>query len=243
MPYRNSRYNGKFDVSKISDSKRDVVVDGVTKTRAIKLYMLDQFTYSDSNKEVNNTEVLAVGDELMVNSAYKNTRYKVTYADNANKQVELELVEGFEPIKITADSLAIYKNVGNTLEAEINVGFNERMLVFIKAIDPVSKMLAEQWSPGVGFYSNDLNITKEGDQLKVEGTAPKGDEEVNYLHKGIGGRNFSREFTLADHVEVESAGLELGMLNIHLKRNVPEELQPKKIKINDGLLIDGKKGK
>ena len=94
-----------------------------------------------------------------------------------------------------------------------------------------------------GFGMDNLNITKEGDQLKVEGTAPKGDEEVNYLHKGIGGRNFSREFTLADHVEVESAGLELGMLNIHLKRNVPEELQPKKIKINDGLLIDGKKGK
>tara|TARA_B110000858_G_scaffold179204_1_gene215707 strand:+ start:371 stop:832 length:462 start_codon:yes stop_codon:yes gene_type:complete len=94
-----------------------------------------------------------------------------------------------------------------------------------------------------GFGMDNLNITKEGDQLKVEGTAPKGDEEVNYLHKGIGGRNFSREFTLADHVEVESAGLELGMLNIHLKRNVPDELQPKKIKINDGLLIDGKKGK
>ena len=82
-----------------------------------------------------------------------------------------------------------------------------------------------------GFGMDNLNITKEGDQLKVEGTAPKGDEEVNYLHKGIGGRNFSREFTLADHVEVESAGLELGMLNIHLKRNLPEELQPKTIQI------------
>jgi len=94
-----------------------------------------------------------------------------------------------------------------------------------------------------GFGMDNLNITKEGDQLKVEGTAPKGDEEVNYLHKGIGGRNFRREFTLADHVDVESAGLELGMLNIHLKRSVPEELQPKKIKINDGVTINGKTGK
>jgi HSP20 family molecular chaperone IbpA len=31
---------------------------------------------------------------------------------------------------------------------------------------------------------------------------------------------------------VEGATLELGMLNIHLKREVPEELQPKKIAIN-----------
>ena len=91
-----------------------------------------------------------------------------------------------------------------------------------------------------GFGMDNLSITTDGDQLKIEGTAPKGDEKVNYLHKGIGGRNFRREFTLADHVEVENAGLELGMLNIHLKRNIPEELQPKKIEIQDHSYIDSK---
>jgi molecular chaperone IbpA len=72
----------------------------------------------------------------------------------------------------------------------------------------------------------------DGNQLRIEGTAPKGDDEVNYLHKGIGGRNFRREFTLADHVVVADASLELGMLNIHLVREVPEALRPKTIKIN-----------
>ena len=90
-----------------------------------------------------------------------------------------------------------------------------------------------------GFGMDNLSIEKDGDTLKIEGTAPKGDDKVNYLHKGIGGRNFRREFTLAEHVDVVSANLELGMLNIHLKREVPEELQPKKIKINNGLTIDG----
>jgi molecular chaperone IbpA len=84
-----------------------------------------------------------------------------------------------------------------------------------------------------GFGMDNLDITKDGKILRIEGTAPKGDEDVNYLHKGIGGRNFRREFTLADHVEVVQAGLELGMLNIHLKREVPEELQPKKIEIKN----------
>ena len=83
-----------------------------------------------------------------------------------------------------------------------------------------------------GFGMDNLSITKDQDQLKIEGTAPKGDESVNYLHKGIGGRNFRREFTLADHVEVDSAGLELGMLNVHLVRNIPDALKPKKIDIN-----------
>ena len=90
-----------------------------------------------------------------------------------------------------------------------------------------------------GFGMDNLSIEKDGNTLKIEGTAPKGDDDVNYLHKGIGGRNFRREFTLADHVDVVTANLELGMLNVHLKRELPEELQPKKIKINDGLTIEG----
>src|SRR6056300_888678 len=90
-----------------------------------------------------------------------------------------------------------------------------------------------------GFGMDNLDITKDKNILRIEGTSPKGDETVNYLHKGIGGRNFRREFTLADHVEVQNAGLELGMLNIHLKREVPEELQPKKIKINSNLTLEG----
>jgi molecular chaperone IbpA len=83
-----------------------------------------------------------------------------------------------------------------------------------------------------GFGMDNLDVTKDGNQLKIEGIAPKGDEHVNYLHKGIGGRNFRREFTLADYVEVHCANLDLGMLNIHLKREVPEALKPKKIAIN-----------
>ena len=90
-----------------------------------------------------------------------------------------------------------------------------------------------------GFGMDNLEIEKDKNVLKIEGTAPKGDEEVNYLHKGIGGRSFRREFHLADHVDVKDAKLELGMLNIHLKREVPEELQPKKIAINSGVTIEG----
>ena len=89
-----------------------------------------------------------------------------------------------------------------------------------------------------GFGLDNLEITKDGNILRIEGTPPKGGEDVNYLHKGIAGRGFRREFTLADHVEVENAGLELGMLNIHLVRRVPEELQPKRIEITQTNLID-----
>jgi molecular chaperone IbpA len=69
-----------------------------------------------------------------------------------------------------------------------------------------------------GFGMDNLDITKDGKILRIEGTSPKGDEDVNYLHKGIGGRNFRREFTLV--------------------RELPEELQPKKIDITDHSLVE-----
>ena len=84
-----------------------------------------------------------------------------------------------------------------------------------------------------GFGMDNLDIVKEGSVLRIEGKQPPGSENVNYLHKGIAARNFRREFTLADHMEVQGAGLELGMLNVHLVREVPEELQPKRIEITD----------
>ena len=85
-----------------------------------------------------------------------------------------------------------------------------------------------------GFTMEDLEITKEANVLRIEGSSPKGEEQVNYLHKGIGSRNFRREFALADHVEVVDAKLSVGMLDIRLRREIPEALQPKKIEITSG---------
>lgn len=81
-----------------------------------------------------------------------------------------------------------------------------------------------------GFGMDNLSITLDKNLLTVEGNQVES-EGVQYLHRGIGKRNFRRQFTLADHIEVENATLDLGMLNIHLKRNVPEEMQPKSIAI------------
>ncbi len=98
----------------------------------------------------------------------------------------------------------------------------------------VAELNNDEWMISVavaGFGMENLDITLDKNTLTVEGTAPGGDEEVKYLHKGIGGRNFRRSFTLAEHIEVEGAELKNGILNIHLVRNVPEALQPKKIAI------------
>lgn len=82
-----------------------------------------------------------------------------------------------------------------------------------------------------GFRMEDLEVTVEGNTLTVKGTAPEQDETVEYLHKGIAGRSFERQFQIADYVEVKDAALELGVLNITLQRNIPEALLPRRIDI------------
>jgi molecular chaperone IbpA len=85
-----------------------------------------------------------------------------------------------------------------------------------------------------GFSQDELSITKEKNILVIEGKhvdTIEG-EEINYLHKGISERNFRREFRLAEHVVGIYSTLELGILNIHLKREVPEEQKPMTIAIN-----------
>jgi molecular chaperone IbpA len=85
-----------------------------------------------------------------------------------------------------------------------------------------------------GFGPDNLSVTKDKKFLIIEGKEYQPDSEKivpNYLHKGISNRDFRREFKLADHVEIENAHLELGILNIYLKRQVPEEQKPKSIAI------------
>ena len=89
-----------------------------------------------------------------------------------------------------------------------------------------------------GFGHDNLTITKDKKTLVIEGkhsreTVDNAYEEstTKYLHKGISERSFRREFTLADHVEISNAHLELGILSIHLKREVPEDAKPKTIAI------------
>jgi molecular chaperone IbpA len=83
-----------------------------------------------------------------------------------------------------------------------------------------------------GFGPDNIEVTKDGNFLVIEGNPVQNLDEINYLHKGISTRNFRREFKLADHVDIDSVDLELGILSIRLVRNVPEEQKPKKFAIN-----------
>jgi len=80
-----------------------------------------------------------------------------------------------------------------------------------------------------GFSKDDITISVKELQLTVEGQLEASEQEP--IHKGIATRDFKQDFVLAEYVVVKGAELKDGLLRITLKQELPEELQPKIIKI------------
>ena len=81
-----------------------------------------------------------------------------------------------------------------------------------------------------GFRRRDLDVSLDNNTLVVEGRRDTTENE--YIHKGMSTRHFKRSWSLARYMEVDDAKFEDGVLKLELKRNLPEELKPKKIKIS-----------
>ena len=82
-----------------------------------------------------------------------------------------------------------------------------------------------------GFKRDDIEITAEGNRLHVNGAIKTAKSDVQYLHRGIGTRNFSHKYTLADTVIVKGADIVDGLLVIKLENQIPEEKKPRIIQI------------
>jgi molecular chaperone IbpA len=97
-----------------------------------------------------------------------------------------------------------------------------------------------------GFAEADLSIEVKENTLTLRGKKQTGGEERtgNVLYQGIAGRNFERKFQLADHVQVEGASLENGLLHVDLTRLVPEALKHRVIPITTtGQVLEGSAAK
>lgn len=169
VPPRNLRYVGNFSVLRVKNKQQDVLVDGQTVKVYSQIYKLDKLTYTDLNSGFTDSISLKIGDSVIVNNERKNTRYLVKSVDSTTNEVGLELIEGYDAINIGASVISIYKGQEDNIQLEIPIGFDENIAVFVKAVDPVSKIPSEFWSPGIAFYTNELQILQtNGDVQTLE---------------------------------------------------------------------------
>jgi molecular chaperone IbpA len=87
-----------------------------------------------------------------------------------------------------------------------------------------------------GFAPEDITITAQQNKLTIAGRKPEAISRISHevLYQGISARPFERNFNLDDHVEVQGASFENGLLQVDLVRKIPEAMKPRKIAIRSG---------
>lgn len=84
-----------------------------------------------------------------------------------------------------------------------------------------------------GFTMEEVDVELDNNELIIKGQSKREDDaSYEYLHRGLARRDFERRFTLVDHIQVVGASIKDGILNVDLKREIPEALKPRKIAIS-----------
>lgn len=136
-------------------------------------YILDTLTYYDiSNTALNPKPVdLKIGDLISVNpndaGGSSATVYKVVEISTITSEyrVRFERVFGEEPIPVRLNAISIYSNTVKTRNVKISVGFDEYCVLFVKQLDDINNIEGIDWSPGIGFYTNELRLNNESGEL------------------------------------------------------------------------------
>jgi len=83
-----------------------------------------------------------------------------------------------------------------------------------------------------GFTPEEVTVEIDQNQLIVKGERKRDeDAEPQYLHRGLATRDFTRSWTLAEHMVVGEGRIKNGVLTVSLTREVPEALKPRVLKL------------
>lgn len=84
-----------------------------------------------------------------------------------------------------------------------------------------------------GFDPSEITVEVDQNRLIIKGEVKRIDDqdELNYIHRGLAQRNFTRVLPLAEHIEVGEATIKNGVLSVTLNRVIPEALKPRVLKI------------
>ena len=142
-------YEGNFSILRIQEDRLNRKL----------WYVLDTLDYL--NISTNGIQKLSIGSEVIINRNQTSTRYRVIEVSTAetNPRVRFEKVEGMEAIPVGIGVLKIYSPIIYNKMIKVSIGYNERNVVFAKALNTDNNLLCRTWSPGTGYWSNDLRLS------------------------------------------------------------------------------------
>lgn len=155
LPPSINRARGSFDVMQIFEEDVAEVIAGQSITSLTKKYKLNtlQYTYLVNGRQTN--RFLQVGDTLILDDG---TEFEVKGLDKNERTVILTRVFGLGGVTNGANVLRIKPQAYKVPELQINLGFNEREVIFVRPISSKMDMTTDFYSNGFGIYSNELQI-------------------------------------------------------------------------------------
>ena len=155
LPSSLVRYSGSFNVvNALNQTVQTLDSNGAIVVTSVTRYVLDNISYTDNLLNTTNSMRLKVGDTVDLNTL---TQFQVTFIDSSTNSVSLTRLSGIDSIGI-GSSLTITPVPFSIKNLQINVGFNEREVIFAKPIDKNYNVTTRNFSPGVAIYTNDLTI-------------------------------------------------------------------------------------
>jgi len=145
MSLKTLNYYGVFSVIKVE-------IDDINNKM---WYHLNDIKYYGNDGSI---KTLSIGDELIINKINSSSRYKVreVNTDYSNTKIRLENIEGYDPVIVGVNVLKYYSDISSQKSVQINVGFDEYVILFIKPINTDDNIVGSLWSKGISFYTNDL---------------------------------------------------------------------------------------
>jgi hypothetical protein len=155
LPASTVKFKGNFDVVNVVDQIVNEVVGSTKVPTKKRKYILDKLTYTDVTTGVIDGLSVNKGDLLIRGES----KYEIQSVDKSDNSVILRRISGNDPVMIGVDIFTIYSNPLSSKNLQINVGFDERQIIFLKPIDSKFNVAASEWSKGVGIFTNELTTT------------------------------------------------------------------------------------
>jgi hypothetical protein len=166
LPPAKNTARGSFDILNILEDTQSEVIGGQTLTIVVRKYKLSTIRYSEVTATTTVDKTLQVGDHLMSQTG---SEYLIKSVDSNQRTVILELIFGQDGLAQGAKQLIIKPNLQRDTLVQLNLGYNERNLIFLRPISERLAITTDQYSQGFGIFTNELKITmNNGSQMTLE---------------------------------------------------------------------------
>ena len=156
-----NRFKGTFDVLRILEEEvSQILIDGTTVSVPRRKYKINTLNYTDVLAQFKNTKILAEGDVLVTQN---DAEYIVRSVSKTNTEVVLERIFGIDPITVGASILKLKPVPFRVPQLQVNVGYNERQIIFIRPVSKAKNLTIDEWSNGTSIYTNELTIPLQDD--------------------------------------------------------------------------------